>query len=165
MPENTADGGAFEALVSWLDYPMFIVTAAAGDERSGCLVGFASQVSIDPQRFLVCVSKANRTYELAQTVRALVVHFLHEGNLDLARLFGEETGDDIDKFASCDWTAVDGAIVLSGTRGWIKGPVIDRCDMGDHVAHVLDIDAGACDTEGDPLTFDAVRDLAAGHPA
>ena len=39
-----------------LDYPMFIVTTRAGDERSGCLVGFASQVSIRPRRFLVGLS-------------------------------------------------------------------------------------------------------------
>jgi hypothetical protein len=29
-----------------LDYSLFIVTPAAGEERAGCLVGFASQVSI-----------------------------------------------------------------------------------------------------------------------
>src|SRR5215208_7631728 len=38
---------AFEAIVAQLDYPMFIVTAAAGEERGGCLVGFATQASID----------------------------------------------------------------------------------------------------------------------
>ena len=44
---------AFEKLVSLLDYPMFVVTTRAGDESAGCLVGFASQVSIRPPRFLV----------------------------------------------------------------------------------------------------------------
>src|SRR5262249_26595638 len=39
---------AFHAIVDGLEYPMIVVTAADGDERSGCLVGFHSQASIDP---------------------------------------------------------------------------------------------------------------------
>ena len=46
----------FNELMSVLDYPMLIVTARAGDERDGCLVGFATQASIDPPRFLVGIS-------------------------------------------------------------------------------------------------------------
>jgi flavin reductase (DIM6/NTAB) family NADH-FMN oxidoreductase RutF len=41
----------FNAIVGSLEYPMFIVTARAGDERLGCLVGFATQTSIDLPRF------------------------------------------------------------------------------------------------------------------
>lgn len=39
---------SLEALTAALDYPMFVVTVAAGGERAGCLVGFATQCSIDP---------------------------------------------------------------------------------------------------------------------
>jgi hypothetical protein len=52
----------FHALVGGLEYPMFIVTARAGGEPLGCLVGFATQTSIRPPRFLVCLSHNNRTY-------------------------------------------------------------------------------------------------------
>ena len=86
---------AFHALVAGVEYPMFIVTTAAGDERAGCLVGFATQGSIDPPRLVVMLSKANRTYEVAQRAQELVVHFLHERNRGLAALFGEETGDEL----------------------------------------------------------------------
>ena len=37
----------FNSLVGDLDYPMFIVTACADGERSGCLIGFATQASIE----------------------------------------------------------------------------------------------------------------------
>ncbi len=39
---------AFEDVVALLNYPMFVVTTRSEDEMSGCLVGFASQVSINP---------------------------------------------------------------------------------------------------------------------
>jgi flavin reductase (DIM6/NTAB) family NADH-FMN oxidoreductase RutF len=159
----------FHALVSGIDYPMFVVTAAAGPtahERDGCLVGFATQASIDPPRLLVMISKANRTYRMACGAAELVVHFLHEENRDLAVLFGELTGDDVDKFAACRWheTAV-GTPVLSGTRGWVRGTILDRVDAGDHVGHLLSVDEAAVDTSGAPLSFQSVRDMEPGHPA
>jgi flavin reductase (DIM6/NTAB) family NADH-FMN oxidoreductase RutF len=50
----------FNSLVGDLEYPMFIVTARAEEEPLGCLVGFATQTSIDPPRFAVCLSQFER---------------------------------------------------------------------------------------------------------
>src|SRR3954447_1178565 len=94
---------AFEGVVSDLEYPMFIVTARAGDERLGCLVGFATQTSIDPPRFLVCLSRANRTYRRARDAELLGVHCVPADAEDLAELFGGETADEVDKFARVAW--------------------------------------------------------------
>src|SRR3954452_22365897 len=94
---------SFNALMGELDYPMFIVTAEAGGERSGCLVGFATQASIHPPRFLVGLSRRNRTFRVASEADVLVVHFVSEEDEDLAELFGGETGDEVDKSARCEW--------------------------------------------------------------
>ena len=75
-----------------------------GSERSGCLIGFATQCSVDPPRFLVCLSRHNHT--CARRRRApsvLVVHLVPSDAKDLAELFGEETGDEVDKFERVDW--------------------------------------------------------------
>ena len=53
---------------------MFIVTARAGDERLGCLIGFATQTSIDPPRFAVGLSRKNRTHRRGRDSPALAVH-------------------------------------------------------------------------------------------
>jgi flavin reductase (DIM6/NTAB) family NADH-FMN oxidoreductase RutF len=50
---------AFDAFVATADYPICIVTTVAGQHLVGCLVGFAGQVSIEPRRFLVALSKTN----------------------------------------------------------------------------------------------------------
>jgi flavin reductase (DIM6/NTAB) family NADH-FMN oxidoreductase RutF len=60
VPSMRAEA-TFNSLVGDLHYPMFIVTACAEGERSGCLIGFATQASIDPPRFLVGLSHQNRT--------------------------------------------------------------------------------------------------------
>ena len=157
---------AFHTLVSGIDYPMFIVTASCRDERAGCLVGFVTQASIFPPRMIVMLSKANRTYEVSQGADRLVVHFLHHGNEDLATLFGEETGDEVDKFAVCDWQEGPAhEVILLGTRGWVSGMILARHDAGDHVAHLIDVTVAITDTPGAQLAFQSVIDMQPGHPA
>jgi flavin reductase (DIM6/NTAB) family NADH-FMN oxidoreductase RutF len=128
--------------VSWageLDYPMFIVTAAAGGERAGCLVGFATQASIDPARFLVCLSDKNRTYRVAQRTDVLAVHVVPADRDDLAQLFGSHTGDEVDKFAECGWEpGPEGTPIVDGCPNWFTGKVLDRLAAGDHQAVLLE---------------------------
>jgi flavin reductase (DIM6/NTAB) family NADH-FMN oxidoreductase RutF len=153
-------------LVADLDYPMYVVTASAGEDRAGCLVGFVTQAGIDPPRLLVMLSKQNETYRVAQRTDVLGVHFLGQDDADLAALFGEESGDWTDKFGRCEWQpASDGTPILSGVRGWLTGRVLERLDCGDHVAHLLEpIDAGGGGS-GDPLSFQQLKGLDPGHPA
>ena len=154
--------------VSWageLDYPMFIVTVAAAGERSGCLIGFATQASIDPARFVICLSDKNRTYRVAQSAEVIGVHVVPADRDDLAQLFGSETGDEIDKFARCSWSeGPEGIPVVGGCPNWFAGRVLQRLDAGDHQAILLEpFDVGA----GEPsqLSFHRAKRLEPGHEA
>src|SRR5512146_282340 len=110
---------------------MFIVTAAARGERAGCLVGFATQCSIDPERFIACISDKNRTFRVASEASVLVVHVVPEGADELAELFGSETGDEVDKFERCAWTpGPAGTPVLDDCGNWFAGRILNRFDVG-----------------------------------
>jgi flavin reductase (DIM6/NTAB) family NADH-FMN oxidoreductase RutF len=159
---------AFERVVALLDYPMFVVTTRAGDERAGCLVGFSSQVSINPPRYLVGLSKANHTYRVATGgATHLAVHVLGKEHRDLARLFGGETGDQVDKFSRCRWSdGPEGLPILDDAAAWFGGRVLDRFDLGDHVGHLTEPVFGATPERfGDLVTFADVKDLEPGHQA
>jgi flavin reductase (DIM6/NTAB) family NADH-FMN oxidoreductase RutF len=156
----------FDALVGQLDYPMFIVTAATDDERAGCLVGFATQTSIDPSRFLVCLSKNNRTHHVARAAGVLAVHLVPDDGDALAELFGGKTGDRVDKFAQCDWRpGPAGVPILVRCESWFAGRVLGRLDAGDHDAFVLAPIAAA--TGGDRGEFSSRRasSIQPGHPS
>jgi len=141
----------FVRLVSQLDYSLFIVTVAAGEERAGCLIGFATQVSIDPPRFLACLSVKNRTYRVAAHADTLVVHPVPEEAEELAVLFGGETGDEVDKFSRCKWISGPGGVpILSGLRNWFAGRVAQRLEFGDHVGFLLEPTQVSSD-DGDSL--------------
>ena len=160
------DGASFADLVRNMDYPMFIVTVG-GAEPAGCLVGFATQTSIDPARFAVGISKQNRTFDVAVAASHAAVHLLDADDLELARLFGETTGDEVDKFALCRWhVGLHGVPTLDAAAGLFVGRIIDRWDAGDHLVHLLDpLSVEIRRLTAGTLTFDAVRDFHPGHDA
>lgn len=158
--------GVLDRLIDGLDYPMFVVTTAAGGERSGCLIGFATQTSIHPARLLVCLSVQNHTYRVAREASALGVHVLGSDQLDLAAVFGTETGDEVDKFAQCRWReGPEGVPVLDDCSAWMVGGILDRVAFGDHVGFVLEPAASGRNDHRQPLRFHQVDALPPGHPA
>ena len=153
---------AFETLVSQLEYPMFIVTAPG---PLGCLVGFATQASISPHRFIVCLSHSNRTYRESKDAPALGVHAVPADAGDLAELFGGETGDETDKFARVDWHPGPLEVpILERCENWFVGKVLNRMDAGDHDAYLLEPIAAHGGDE-DEFTFHRAKRIEPGHEA
>ena len=142
-----------------LDYPMFIATVP-GD---GCLVGFATQCSIDPPRFLVCLSDKNKTYRLAEGATHMALHVVPEERRDLAELFGGETADEVDKLAQVESTPGRGGVPLLAGCPYVAGPVLDRFEVGDHVAFVLEVEVE--EGSATPLRFERARAIDPGHEA
>lgn len=157
---------AFNEFAGLLDYPVFVVTTTDGTERSGCLVGFTTQTSIDPPRFLVCLSHQNHTHDVALRADHLAVHVLDDDQHELAELFGGETGDRTDKFADCAWTDGGGGVpVLDDCPAYVVGRVLDRIPMGDHTGFLLEPVDVSVREDGEPLTLEDAQDVDAGHGA
>jgi flavin reductase (DIM6/NTAB) family NADH-FMN oxidoreductase RutF len=161
-----SDGEAFVALVGRLDYPMLVVTACANGERAGCLVGFATQTSIHPPRFLVCVSRENRTHGVAREAELLGVHLVPADREDIAELFGGSTGDEVDKFARCEWHAGPGEVpLLDACPNRFVGRVGARLDVGDHEGFLLDPVHAEHGRDERELGFLRAKRIEPGHPA
>lgn len=157
----------WDRVVDLLDYPMFVVTTWSGDERSGCLVGFSTQASINPPRYLVGLSNKNRTFRVADDAERLAVHVLDREDRGLAELFGSQTGDEVDKFGRCRWHDGPGGVpLLDDAPAWFVGRIVERHPLGDHVAFLIEPEAAHV-REGDVslLTFAQVSDLDPGHDA
>jgi len=156
----------FNALVGNLEYPMFIVTARAGGEPLGCLIGFATQTSIDPPRFLVCLSHQNRTYRKGRDAEFLGVHCVPATGGRIAELFGGETGDEVDKFARVRWReGPDGVPLLDDCPNRFVGRVLERVEAGDHDAFLLAPVAAERAEDSAEFTFHRAKRIAPGHPA
>jgi flavin reductase (DIM6/NTAB) family NADH-FMN oxidoreductase RutF len=167
MPDAGEDLGAtFTAIVGDLEYPMFIVTATADGEPLGCLIGFATQMSIDPPRFVIGLSHNNRTFRRGQSAEAFGVHCVPAHATALAELFGGETTDEVDKFARCEWhEGPEGVPILEECGNWFVGRVVWRADAGDHDAFLLEAIAAQNGSGEDEFTFHRAKRIDPGHEA
>jgi len=159
--------GAFSTLMPALDSPLIVVTTAEAGERAGCLVGFHTQSSIDPQRYCVWLSKANHTYRVALHSSHLAIHFLSAADLPLAELFGTRTGDTVDKFAGLRVTPGAGAApVLADCPNWLVARRLALLDEGgDHVCVITEPVAGHSGGRFEPLRLSRAGHLTPGHGA
>jgi flavin reductase (DIM6/NTAB) family NADH-FMN oxidoreductase RutF len=154
----------FTKLTTGLDYPMLVVTACDGGAPAGCLVGFSTQCSMNPPRYLVCLSDKNRTQRVASMADVLAVHFLSADAIDLARLFGEQTTDEDDTFSRCPWhRGPSEAPILDDCARWLVGRILQREPLGDHVGFLLEPIAARHEEGEEGLSFQRVKDLDPGH--
>ncbi|OBH98677.1 flavin reductase family protein [Mycobacterium sp. E2733] len=164
-----ADPGedAFEKLVAVLNYPMYVVTTRADGVAAGCLVGFASQTSIHPPRFLVGLSRKNHTFRVATEASHLAVHVFDHEHLDIVEFFGSQTGDTINKFDRCSWhTGPARMPILDDAAAWFVGEILERFSLGDHVGHLLAPVDGRPPRELESwVSFSDVQHLEPGHEA
>jgi flavin reductase (DIM6/NTAB) family NADH-FMN oxidoreductase RutF len=161
------DDTAFHSLIGRLDHAMFIVTTVArGGEGSGCLIGFATQTSIGPPRFLACISDKNHTYRVARGASHLAVHLVPADRMDLAEVFGGETGDQEDKFAEVEWhEGPEGLPLLDACPTWFAGRILERLRLGDHVGHLLEPFAAEDAGESPWFPFSRAKGIHPGHEA
>ena len=156
----------FQHLVAQLDYPMFIATVAADGELAGCLIGFATQSSIHPPRFLAGISDKNRTHRVATAATTMAIHLVPEDASELAELFGGETGDEVDKFERCSWKPCpDGVPLLDGCPNRFVGRIVERVDFGDHTGMVLEPFFAEVEEHEGQLKFHRAKRIEPGHEA
>jgi flavin reductase (DIM6/NTAB) family NADH-FMN oxidoreductase RutF len=158
--------GAMDAFTA-TDYPLYVVTVGTGaGERSGCVAGFVTQCSIVPARFLVCISKVNHTFVVAERAEGMALHLLGSDQMATARLFAEESGDTTDKFAHCRWRpGPHHAPVLTSCAAWLEGVAIGHQSVGDHQAYLFRPETGGRGPNDGLLTLADAPDLHPAHPA
>jgi flavin reductase (DIM6/NTAB) family NADH-FMN oxidoreductase RutF len=166
--DGDVDEVSFDQLVGMLDYTMFVVTTQANGHPSGCLVGFATQTSIRPPRFLAGLSKKNHTTRVAAQSNYLAVHVLARSHVDLVRLFGGQTGDQVDKFERCSWhIGPEDMPILDDAAAWFVGKTLERIDFGDHIGYLLEPVTGAAAQRPDEglVSFSDTAEMEPGHEA
>jgi flavin reductase (DIM6/NTAB) family NADH-FMN oxidoreductase RutF len=151
----------FDDLMAMLDYPAFVATTQSAGRPAGCLVGFATQTSVEPARFVVGLAKGSHTLGVASLSQHMAVHVLSRRHHALAELFGSQTGHEINKFDRCSWRAgPQGMPMLDDAIAWFVGRIVDRFDVGDHVAYLLEpVATWAPESADDPLYLSDLDDL------
>ena len=169
MTEIDIDHG-IDTVMSASNPAMVVVTAQSRLGRSGCLVGFHGQVSIEPLRWGVWIARSNHSFAVMTRAEMLAIHFLGADQHDLARHFGGLTGDEIDKFVGLELVDTDGkgphfppvihgvpAVLIGRRTSVYDGPT-------DHACVVVAPSALTAPQPFQPLRLNDCRDIHPGHP-
>lgn len=167
MPEVQGPVGDLAPFFERVDYPYYLLTVRAPDEEmSGCLAGFVTQCSIDPPNFVACISRLNHTLGVAMRSSAMGLHLLGDDQMDMARLFGEKTGDEVDKFTDVDWRiGPTGAPLLAEVSLALEGTILGHFSVGDHEAFLVRAVRAVAGPGRGLLTHRASPTLHPGHPS
>jgi flavin reductase (DIM6/NTAB) family NADH-FMN oxidoreductase RutF len=162
-PPATAHMDATAEIFDRLDRELWLITAKAGERRSGLIATYISRVSLVPglPRVTVALAKHHFTHELIEQSGSFCMHLLGEEQLNWVWRFGIRSGRDVDKLEGLSTSiTADGAPVISGSLGWLDCGVESRMDIGDRTIYLAEVLEAKCEGSAAPLTFKRLLELA-----
>ncbi len=130
-----------------------MITAGAGDERTGMTAITARSLSIDPPRMLVCVSSAASTWSAIRRYRHFAVNILAAHQRPIAQRFAGCWGvKGVDRYNDATW-----AQLASGASGLAGALAVVDCEVEEifeRYNNVIIIGAVLSATPGSPSGCD-----------
>ncbi len=118
-----------------IGYGLYVVTTNDGKKDNGLIVNTVSQVTSEPNRIAVCVSKTNYSHNTIKTTKKLNINVIDEtATFDLFKKFGFVSGRDVNKFEGDNvLRSANGIAVLDkNVNAFISLEVESYVDLGTH---------------------------------
>lgn len=148
-----------------MTYGLYVVCAADGGEKSGCVVNTLQQVTAQPVKLAVTVNKENYTAELiGRAKRFAAVALDQRATLPDIGRFGFRTGRDFDKFEGID-TAQDESGIPYPTGcacAFYSCRLMETVDLGTHLMFIGEVQQAEKLSEEPPLTYAYYRTVIKG---
>ena len=149
------------ALFHQLTLGVYVIGVAGAGRRDGFTAAWVMQVSFDPLLLALSINPGNASYPLLRTGGGFTVSVLKQGQLELARRFGTQSGRDVDKLAGLRWRpGRNGAPILEDALAYFDCELTDGMRSGDHelvVGRV--IDGGILAHGVNPMTYGDTGDM------
>jgi len=144
-----------EALWS-VTYGLYVVTSHAEGKSNGQIANTVVQVTAEPVRIAVSISKNNFTHGFIAKSGAFGVSVLDENTpMTFIGLFGFKSGRDIDKLSQVAFTrGVTGCpLVTENALSIFDARVFAQVDAGTHTVFFADVLHAEIVRKGNPLTY------------
>ncbi len=143
-----------------LDLPVYSVASHDGHRHNMNICTYASQVSMQPKRYMVGIYKDTKTLDNVAGQRSLVLQLLSTSHLDLIARLGKQSGRTKDKLKTLSKRLMtyQGYQVLSDALAVIELQVITLTDGGDHMLALCDVVSYRNIAEGEALMLHHLRE-------
>lgn len=148
-----------------ITYGLYVVSAQAEGQRSGCVVNTLQQVTAEPVRLAVTVNKESLTCQLIQKAgRFAAVALDQRADMVAIGRFGFRTGKDMDKFEGIPYKedAAGMPYPTATACAHYSCKVEQTLDLGTHLMFVGLAEESEILTEDEPLTYAYYRNVIKG---
>jgi len=144
-----------------LTYGVYVVGVADGDQHNAFTAAWVMQTSFDPLLLALSINPEHFSYTLLKESGVFSVNVLRQGQLDLVRHFGCQSGRNTDKLAGQRWRPGEhGAPVLLDAAAYLECRVTGTMPAGDHELILGEVvDGGLLDPEAAPLRYSDTGDI------
>jgi len=153
------DHNRIDAALRLVDREIWIITAAAGQRRSGLVASFVMPASIDPQQPVLMTGLAANHYttELVQASGAFAAHLIGRDQVELVWKFALASGRTKDKLAGLVLKpSQTGAPVIDDCLAWFECSVTDQRQSAGRIFFWASVVAGGEGFPGEPLRESSV---------
>ncbi len=142
-----------------ITHGVYVVGAAYAGRRNAFTAAWVMQTSFDPPMLALSISPAHSSYGLIKESGAFTVNVLAQGQLELARHFGQSSR--VDKLAGIPWRASPrGAPILEDAPAWFEGRLAGECEAGDHRIILGRVtDGGIVDPDAQAMNYRETGDM------
>lgn len=133
---------------------VFIITTKCDDRINGMTAAWVTRVSFKPPLVSISIGKARFSHNLIKKGGVFAVNILKEGQIDIGKHFGFQSGREVDKFATIPYyTKATGSPILKDIAGWLDCKVVGSCDAGDHTIFLGEVVDAWVDMDTTPLVY------------
>ena len=133
---------------------VYVITTSSGGIINGQAASWVTRISQEPFWVAVALYERNYTHDLLLESDIFAINVLKEGQQEIARHFGKQSGRKVDKFAGIKFhKAKTGAPILDDCLAYLDCEVIFSRKFGDHTLFIGEIVDEGVLNEGKPLVY------------
>lgn len=125
-----------------LSYGLYLVSSTYQGKDSGCIINTMMQVTANPAKVTITLSKENYTTSLIDKSKVFNGAVLLDAiDMDIIRRFGFQSGKDVDKFKDIEYVKDRYGIkrIKDGIAADFCCKVIDQKDVGTHIMFIAEV--------------------------
>lgn len=139
-----------------ISYGLYVVTAHENDKDNGCVSNTVVQVTDEPKRISVTISKDHYTHGMILRTKKLNVSILdEETTFDTIKHWGFQSGADVDKAVGVEFSRAENGVIYltNGVNAVICADVVNTLDLGTHTMFICDVNDAFVLNEVPSLTY------------
>lgn len=139
-----------------LSYGLYVVCSHSDEKLNGQIANAVFQVTAEPPRLAVSISKSNLTHEYISNSGVFSISVLDVSTpMEFIGLFGFRSGRDVDKLSQVRYEkgTTGCPCVMDNALSMIEARMIGQLDAGSHTIFLGEVVSARVLSDGNPLTY------------